>query len=90
MGGHGPATEWGVDNASDYKSKLGVYMFIVYVIVYAGFIAINVISPKTMGVLVFAGLNLAIVYGFGLIVLAIIMGLIYNHLCTKKEDELNK
>lgn len=90
MGGHGPSTEWGVDNASDYKSKLGVYMFIIYVIVYAGFIAINVISPKMMGAVVFAGLNLAIVYGFGLIVLAIIMGLIYNHLCTKKEDELNK
>jgi uncharacterized membrane protein (DUF485 family) len=90
MGGHGPASEWGVDNASDYKSKLGVYMFIIYVIVYGGFIAINVISPPTMALIVFGGLNLAIVYGFGLIVLAIIMGLIYNHLCTKKEDELNK
>jgi uncharacterized membrane protein (DUF485 family) len=43
-----------------------------------------------MALIVFGGLNLAIVYGFGLIVLAIIMGLIYNHLCTKKEDELNK
>jgi uncharacterized membrane protein (DUF485 family) len=90
MGGHGPATEWGVDNASEYKSKLGVIMFVVYVLVYAGFIAINVISPKTMGLVVIAGLNLAIVYGFGLIVLAIIMGLIYNSLCSKKEDELNK
>jgi uncharacterized membrane protein (DUF485 family) len=90
MGGHGPSTDWGVDNASEYKAKLGVYMFIVYVIIYAGFIFINVVSPKSMAVLVFAGLNLAIVYGFGLIVLAIIMGLIYNYLCTKKEDELNK
>lgn len=90
MGGHGPSTDWGVDNASDYKAKLGVYMFIIYVLVYAGFIMINVLSPKLMAALVFAGLNLAIVYGFGLIVLAIIMGLIYNYLCTKKEDELNK
>ena len=31
MGGHGPSTDWGVDNASEYKAKLGVYMFIVYV-----------------------------------------------------------
>lgn len=89
MGGHGPSTEWGVDNASDYKSKLGVYLFIFYVLVYAGFIVINVVSPKSMGLIVFAGLNLALVYGIGLIVLAIIMGLIYNHLCTKKENELN-
>jgi len=87
---HGPATQWGEDKASDYKARLGVYLFIFYCIVYAGFIIINVMSPKTMGGIVFAGLNLACVYGFGLIVLAIVMGIIYNHMCTKKEYELNK
>lgn len=90
MGGHGPSTDWGVDHASDYKAKLGVYMFLVYVVIYAGFILINVLTPKLMGVIIFAGLNLAIIYGFGLIVLAIVMGLVYNYFCTKKEDELNK
>jgi uncharacterized membrane protein (DUF485 family) len=43
-----------------------------------------------MGIIVMAGLNLACVYGFGLIILAIIMGLIYNYMCTQKEYELNK
>jgi uncharacterized membrane protein (DUF485 family) len=38
---------------------------------------------------IFFGLNLAIVYGFGLILFAIILGIIYNYFCTKKEDELN-
>ena len=89
MGGHGPATEWGEDHASDYKSKLGIYMFFVYVLVYAGFIAINVLSPKMMEAIVFAGLNLSIVYGVGLILLAFIMGLVYNKMCSNKEDELN-
>jgi len=88
--GHGPAAQWGEDKASDYKARLGVYLFIFYVLVYAGFIVINVMAPKTMGIIVMAGLNLACVYGFGLIFLAIIMGLIYNHMCTKKEYELNK
>jgi len=88
--GHGPATQWGEDKASDYKARLGIYLFIVYVIVYAGFIVINVASPKSMGIIIFAGLNLACVYGFGLIILAIVMGLIYNSMCTKKEYELNK
>ena len=88
--GHGPATQWGEDRASEYKAQLGIYLFIFYVLVYAGFIVINVMSPKTMGIIVMAGLNLACVYGFGLILLAIIMGVIYNHMCTKKEDELNK
>jgi uncharacterized membrane protein (DUF485 family) len=58
--------------------------------VYAGFIVINVVNPKLMGVIVFAGLNLACVYGFGLIVLAIIMGIIYNYLCSQQEYKVNK
>lgn len=87
---HGPATQWGEDKASEYKSRLGVYLFIFYTLVYAGFIVINVVNPKLMGVKVMFGLNLACFYGFGLIFLAIIMGLIYNYLCTQKEYAVNK
>lgn len=87
--GHGPATDWGEDKASGYKSRLGIYLFLFYTFVYAIFVAINVLSPKSMGIIVLAGLNVALVYGFGLIILAIVMGLIYNHLCTMKENELN-
>ena len=86
---HGPTSEWGEDRASEYKARLGIYLFIVYCIVYAGFVVINTVSPKVMGVIVFAGLNLAAVYGFGLILLAIIMGLIYNAMCTAAEDRMN-
>ena len=87
--GHGPATSWGEDKAVAYKTKTGLRLFIIYVLIYAGFIWINVASPKTMATIVFAGQNLAVVYGFGLIALAFVMGLIYDHLCTKKENELN-
>lgn len=90
MGGHGPATDWGEDKAIGYKTKLGLWLFLLYVLVYIGFIAINVASPKTMATIVFAGQNLAVVYGFGLIVLAFVMGMIYDVLCSNKEDELNK
>ena len=38
---------------------------------------------------IFGGLNLAIVYGFGLIIFAILLGIVYNIFCTKKEKELN-
>jgi uncharacterized membrane protein (DUF485 family) len=86
---HGPATEWGEDKASEYKAKVGIYFFIIYSIVYSVFVIINVISPLSMAMIVFAGLNLAVVYGIGLIILAIIMGLIYNYMCTKKENVLN-
>jgi len=89
MAGHGPAVKLGKDNASEWKSKLGVILFFVYAAFYGCFVTINTIKPELMGTTVFVGLNLAIVYGMGLIILAIVMGLVYNYFCTKKELELN-
>jgi uncharacterized membrane protein (DUF485 family) len=89
MAGHGPAVKMGKDNASPYKQSLGIKLFIAYALVYTGFVVINTIMPKMMEKEIALGQNLAVVYGMGLIVLAIVMGLIYNHMCTKKEDELN-
>ncbi|MCG8549902.1 MAG: DUF485 domain-containing protein [Desulfobacterales bacterium] len=87
---HGPSTDWGEDKAIGFKTKLGLWLFLVYVLVYVGFIWINVASPKTMATIVFAGQNLAVVYGFGLIILAFVMGIIYDILCSNKENELNE
>ncbi len=87
---HGPAAKLEKDNASAKKTSLGIKLFIVYALIYAGFVFINTLSPSTMGIKVFAGLNLAVVYGFGLIILAIVMGIIYNRMCTGYEDTMNK
>ncbi len=87
--GHGPATSWGKDNASEYKTKTGIKLFAIYCLIYSGFVAINTFAPKLMEIKVMLGLNLACIYGFGLIILAIIMGLFYNAACTKAEDKLN-
>lgn len=87
--GHGPATDWGADKAIASKARVGIILFFIYCIAYGGFVAINTLKPKLMDIEVIAGVNLACVYGFGLIVLAIIMGLIYNALCTKMEDSMN-
>ena len=87
---HGPAAELGVDHAAKRKTRLGIWMFISYTIVYGVFVAIGVANYEAMKIIVFADLNLAVTYGFGLIVLAIIMGLIYNWRCTKIENEMNK
>lgn len=86
---HEPASQRGTDHAQGYKSKLGVRMFIVYALIYVGFVAINIISPVTMEKTVLLGLNLAVVYGFGLIVIALVLALIYNRACGLKEKELN-
>ena len=87
---HGPAVELGVDKATGRKTKLGIWLFIVYTIVYVIFVAIGVTNYEAMGKIVLGQQNLAVVYGFGLIVFAIILGLIYNARCTRIENEMNK
>ena len=84
---HEPATPAGKDPAAPYKMRLGLKMFAVYALFYAGFVAINLLSPLTMATIVFAGLNLATVYGFALIIGALVEALIYDALCRRKEGE---
>ncbi|MBN1971577.1 MAG: DUF485 domain-containing protein [Candidatus Delongbacteria bacterium] len=86
---HGPAVKLGKDNASDFKAKLGIKLFIFYSLVYVGFVALTIFSPELMNSRIVFGLNLAVAYGFGLIVLAIIMGVIYNSICTRAENKMN-
>jgi len=86
---HGPAVKQGKDNASDWKAKLGIKLFWLYAGIYAGFVAIAAFAPELMKASALAGVNVAIIYGMGLIVLAIVLGVIYNHVCTRKEDEMN-
>ena len=86
--GHGPAVKLGKDNASAYKTKLGVKMFIFYTIFYVGFVAINAIKPSLMQKIVF-GQTLAVTYGFGLLIFALVLAVIYNQLCNNAEARLN-
>lgn len=85
---HEPAQQSGKDPASPYKTRIGTWMFLLYALIYVGFVAINLTSPRLMEAEVLWGLNLAVVYGFFLIIFALVLALIYNHLCGKKEAEL--
>ena len=87
--GHGKSTDWGEDKAIGFKTRIGIILFAVYGAVYALFILINAINPKLMGLESLFGLNLAVVYGFGLIILAFLMGITYNIICTMKENQMN-
>jgi uncharacterized membrane protein (DUF485 family) len=83
---HEPAqTAHGVDEAAAYKRRLGLKMLAAYSVLYVIFIIINVGWPKTMGTIVVGGLNLAIVYGFALIIIAFLLAILYNWLCTRHE-----
>lgn len=61
-----------------YNARVGLFLFIIYLILYGGFVFLNVFSPETMEVTPFAGVNLAILNGIGLIVAALVLALIYG------------
>lgn len=82
---HEPAAVHAQDEAAAYKRRLGLRMLAVYGAIYIVFILVNVAWPKAMGWIVVAGLNVAIVWGFFLIVLALVLALIYNAACTRHE-----
>jgi hypothetical protein len=87
---HEPATPAGKDPAGPYKMRLGIWMFVFYSIFYASFVAINLLNPLAMAAIVFAGLNLATVYGFALIIVALLEALVYDAMCRKREAEFEK
>ncbi|MFW5750304.1 MAG: DUF485 domain-containing protein [Planctomycetota bacterium] len=86
---HEPASQSGPDPAADYKTKLGVIMFLLYCVIYAGFVLLTVLTEgRAMQVVSLGGLNIAVLYGMGLIIFALILALIYSAMCTAKEREL--
>lgn len=87
---HEPAVEVSKDYSAEKKAKLGVILFMVYLGIYAGFVLIGAFAPKFLGAHIFDGLNMAFVYGMGLIILAAVMGLIYNYFCTRYENKMKK
>ena len=82
---HEPAAQSGKDPAAPFKMRLGIWMFLLYAIVYAIFVGINLYDPLLMEAEIVLGLNLATVFGFGLIIAALLQALIYNTICTRRE-----
>ena len=58
--------------------KLRFILFGIYLLLYGGFVFLNAFSPETMERTPLAGVNLAIWYGFGLILAAFVLAMIYG------------
>src|SRR5262249_37754255 len=63
------------------RARYGLVLFVIYVILYGGFMGLSALEPQLMARSPFGGVNLAILYGLGLIVAAIVLALIYMLLC---------
>ena len=66
-----------------HNSRWGVRLFAVYVIFYGGFMALSAFWPEVMSQPWVGGINLAVVYGFALIVSALVLALLYMRVCRK-------
>jgi uncharacterized membrane protein (DUF485 family) len=72
---------------STRNSRIGLALFAVYLIFYGAFVLISAFSPQMMEATPLAGVNLAIWYGFGLIVGAILLALIYGIACRNANPQ---
>ncbi len=70
----------------DRNARIGLWLCGIYVLLYGGFVLLNAFSPSTMEQTPLLGVNLAIWYGFGLIVAAIVLALLYGVLCSSNPD----
>jgi uncharacterized membrane protein (DUF485 family) len=68
------------------NARIGMVLFVVYFILYGGFVVLNAFRPDLMELTPVAGLNLAILYGFGLIVGALVLSLIYGAMCRNPQS----
>ena len=64
-----------------HSSRYGLILFFVYLTFYGGFVVINAFAPESMEKPLLSGLNVAIVYGFGLIIGAVVLSAVYGVLC---------
>lgn len=67
------------------SSFLPLLLFTLYLALYTGFVLLNAFAPSWMEVTPVAGINLAILYGLGLIASAFLLALVYDWLCRGRE-----
>ena len=70
-----------------HNARLGFILFIVYSVIYTGFVLLNAFVPEIMEIKPVAGLNLAMLYGFTLIVFALLLALVYGVMCKTEGKE---
>lgn len=66
-----------------HNTRMGVILFTVYVLFYGGFMVLSAFLPEVMSKPFLYGANLAVVYGFALIIAAFVLALIYMKVCRK-------
>ncbi|MDP7018722.1 MAG: DUF485 domain-containing protein [Pirellulaceae bacterium] len=64
------------------NSRIGLILFFVYLLFYGGYVFLNAFAPHVMEIDTGVA-NIAILSGFGLIILAFVMAILYGWLCRE-------
>jgi uncharacterized membrane protein (DUF485 family) len=72
------------------NARAGLWLFFAYLALYAGFMGLAAFTPQAMGKPVLAGVNLAITYGVGLILGALVVAAIYMWMCGRNAGLANQ
>jgi uncharacterized membrane protein (DUF485 family) len=69
------------------NARYGMVLFVVYLAIYGGFVGLNAFDPQLMESTPAFGLNLAVLYGMALIVIAMVLSLVYSWLCRARASD---
>jgi uncharacterized membrane protein (DUF485 family) len=86
---HGPAHPAEVEDplVVARHARVGIWLFLAYLMLYAGFVLANAFTPDVMKWRPWGDVNLAIWYGFGLIAAAGVVALVYSWLCRAPQSK---
>jgi uncharacterized membrane protein (DUF485 family) len=62
-------------------SRVALVLFFIYLAAYGGFMGISAVAPQLMGQPALWGVNVAILYGLGLIFGAVLLAVVYMIAC---------
>jgi uncharacterized membrane protein (DUF485 family) len=68
-----------------HNTRMGVILFVVYVLFYGGFMALSAFWPEVMSKPWLSGVNLAVAYGFALMGAALVLAMVYMRVCRKSK-----
>jgi uncharacterized membrane protein (DUF485 family) len=86
---HGPSThvETETEEMSARNARVGRVLFVVYLVGYVGYMVLVAFKPDVLRKVAPPGVNVAVSYGFALIIGALVLALLYAWMCrTGKSD----
>jgi uncharacterized membrane protein (DUF485 family) len=72
------------------NARAGLWLFAVYLAAYVLFVVMAAFAPNLMGQPTPLGPNVAILYGFGLILGAVLLALVYIFICKRNADRFEQ